>query len=122
MTMLTEKEINRVAGKKLYTLRKTLGLSQAALGKEIGVSGQQIQKYEQGINCLSIDKLYRLASLLDVPPAAFFPEKDATQPHQPLPPTSARLIRIVNHISLKNQESLHIILRELARMTNKAEQ
>lgn len=120
--MLSEAEVNRIAGKKLYVLRKTLGLSRAALAKEIGVTGQQVHKYESGINRLSADKLYRLAALFEVPPAAFFPEKDATQPHQPLPPASVRLIRIVNQISQNHQESLYIILRELTRMTDKAEQ
>ena len=119
--MRTEKAINRFAGKKLHTLRLTLGISQAVLGKEIGVSGQQIQKYESGVNCLSIDKLQRLAALFEVPPAIFFPAVDATQPHEPLPPASTRLIKMMNKISEEHHESLYAILRELVRIIHRSE-
>ena len=121
MTMLTEYEINRLAGQKLFALRQTLGMSRAALGKEIGVSGQQIQKYEIGVNRLDVNKLHRLAALFQVSPGAFFPDS-SPQAHEPVPPASMRLIKMINKISAAHHESLYAIMRELVRMCEKAGQ
>lgn len=49
-----------------------MGMSQTTLGKAIGVSFQQVQKYEKGTNRISASKLQDIANLLGVPPSAFF--------------------------------------------------
>lgn len=59
-------------GRTLTLLRKERGLSQTALARAIGVTFQQLQKYESGKNRLSASRLYRLASVLGVDVAAFF--------------------------------------------------
>ena len=120
--MLTEKEVNRFAGHKLHVLRITQGISQAILGKEIGVTGQQVQKYESGTNRLTIDKLYVLAEVFEVSAGVFFPAKNAENVHEALPPASARLIKLMNKISEEHHESLYAILRELMRMIHKADE
>ena len=51
---------------------KGAGLSQAQLGKETGVTFQQIQKYERGVNRISASKLFEFSNLLDVPVSFFF--------------------------------------------------
>lgn len=119
--MLTEFEINRLAGKKRFALRQTLGISRAVLGKEIGVSGQQIHKYEIGVNRLDANKLYRLAALFEVTPVVFFPAADAKQVHEPLPPASIKIIKMINKISEEHHESLYTILRELVRIIQQSE-
>jgi transcriptional regulator with XRE-family HTH domain len=119
--MATKQRINRFAGQKLYALRHALGISQATLGKELGVSGQQIQKYEQGVNCLSIDKLQRLAELFEVSTIVFFPAENANHPYEALPPASTRLIKLLNKISEEHHESLYAILRELLRIIQKGD-
>jgi transcriptional regulator with XRE-family HTH domain len=53
-------------------LRKERGLSQTALAARVGVTFQQLQKYETGKNRLSASRLYRLASVLGVDVSAFF--------------------------------------------------
>jgi transcriptional regulator with XRE-family HTH domain len=60
------------AGKKLRLKRTILGLSQESLGNSIGVTFQQIQKYERGINRMSSSRLFEFSKVLKVPVAYFF--------------------------------------------------
>jgi transcriptional regulator with XRE-family HTH domain len=54
-------------------LRRTLlGFSQTKLGKAVGLTFQQIQKYERGTNRIGASRLYALSRVLDVPVAFFF--------------------------------------------------
>ncbi len=52
--------------------RKFLGLSQEALADQIGLTFQQVQKYERGTNRISASKLYDIARVLKVPVGYFF--------------------------------------------------
>jgi transcriptional regulator with XRE-family HTH domain len=54
-----------------------LGLSQEKLGEAIGLTFQQVQKYERGANRIGASRLYELSRVLDVPVTFFF---DATDP------------------------------------------
>ncbi len=49
-----------------------LGLSQAALGRHLGVTFSQVQKYEKGTNRIGAGRLYQLATLLGIPVQQFF--------------------------------------------------
>ncbi len=49
-----------------------MGLSQESIGKAIGVTFQQIQKYERGINRMGASRLYDFAKTLNVPVSYFF--------------------------------------------------
>lgn len=66
-------------GKRLRLRRTLLGMSQEAIGTAIGVSFQQIQKYERGINRMGASRLYDFAKILDVPVSHFFDEYEAEQ-------------------------------------------
>jgi transcriptional regulator with XRE-family HTH domain len=59
-------------GRRLRLKRTILGLSQEAVGKEIGVTFQQIQKYERGINRMGASRLYDFAKALGVTVSYFF--------------------------------------------------
>jgi len=48
------------------------GISQTELGKRIGVTFQQVQKYEKGANRVGAGRLTRIAGVLDVPVSSFF--------------------------------------------------
>ena len=52
--------------------RKSLGISQGVLSERVGVSFQQIQKYETGANRVAASRLWEMAEALDVSPAYFF--------------------------------------------------
>lgn len=59
-------------GRRLRLRRTILGMSQEAIGKQIGVTFQQIQKYERGINRMGASRLYDFSKGLGVPVAYFF--------------------------------------------------
>jgi transcriptional regulator with XRE-family HTH domain len=59
-------------GMRIRTLRLERGLSQAELGNLLGVSFQQIQKYEKGVNRVSAGRIHRVAEVLDVPVTFFY--------------------------------------------------
>jgi transcriptional regulator with XRE-family HTH domain len=56
--------------------RNMLGLSQGKLGEKIGLTFQQVQKYERGANRISASRLLELAQILDVPIAFFYDDVD----------------------------------------------
>lgn len=59
-------------GKRLKARRTLLGMSQEKLADAIGLTFQQIQKYERGTNRISASRLYQLSGVLDVTVSYFF--------------------------------------------------
>ncbi|MDP4006124.1 helix-turn-helix domain-containing protein [Methylobacterium sp. NEAU K] len=68
-------EADRAIGSRIAALRTAQGLSQTALGHAIGVSFQQVQKYEKGRNRVGASRLQLIADQLKVPVETFFTEK-----------------------------------------------
>ncbi len=60
------------AGERVWQRRKLLGMTQTDLGDAIGLTFQQIQKYERGVNRIGAGRLCDLARVLDVPVNFFF--------------------------------------------------
>lgn len=74
--------VDKHVSNKLRAKRIMLGLSQQALADEVGVSVQQIQKYERAHNRISSGKLYHFANFLNIPIEYFFDGLDSrTKPH-----------------------------------------
>lgn len=63
-------DADREVGATIRARRVALGMSQDALGKAVGVTFQQIQKYENGANRISVGRLQKIAGTLGVPVAA----------------------------------------------------
>ena len=61
-------------GKRLSIRRRLVGLSQQRLANALGITFQQVQKYEKASNRISAGRLYRVAQILDVPVSFFFDE------------------------------------------------
>jgi transcriptional regulator with XRE-family HTH domain len=61
-------------GVRLRQRRALLGMSQTVLAKSVGLTFQQIQKYERGSNRMGSSRLYEFARVLDVPVSHFFDE------------------------------------------------
>jgi transcriptional regulator with XRE-family HTH domain len=59
-------------GAGVRSRRLEIGMSQEKLAELIGVTFQQIQKYEKGVNRIAAGRLYAIASALDTPVASFF--------------------------------------------------
>ena len=57
-------ETDRTVGRRLRTLRLARGLSQSEFGTHLGVTYQQIQKYEAGTNRIAASRLFRAAALM----------------------------------------------------------
>jgi transcriptional regulator with XRE-family HTH domain len=64
--------IDSYVGAKLREIRGSRGLSQETLAAAVGVTFQQLQKYERGKNRISASRLCNLATCLDVPVSFFF--------------------------------------------------
>ena len=64
--------IDRHVGARVKLRRMILGMSQDALGKALGLTFQQIQKYEKGVNRIGASRLFELSGLLDVPIQFFY--------------------------------------------------
>ena len=64
--------INAHVGAQLKAARQSLGLSQADVGQKVGVTYQQIAKYESGGNRVSAGMLWRLADVLGVTVSSFY--------------------------------------------------
>jgi transcriptional regulator with XRE-family HTH domain len=64
--------VDQHLAEKIRELRQNLNMSQDRLGKELGLSFQQVQKYEAGINRVSAARLYDICRVLNVPIASMF--------------------------------------------------
>jgi transcriptional regulator with XRE-family HTH domain len=63
---------DRHVGRRVCMRRKMLSMSQTKLAEAIGVTFQQIQKYEKGTNRMSASRLLRISHVLEVPISFFF--------------------------------------------------
>lgn len=64
--------IDHIVGRNLKKYRIRFGFSQAEIAAVLGVSIQQIQKYEKGINRISSGKLYKITLVFGTPLKKFF--------------------------------------------------
>jgi transcriptional regulator with XRE-family HTH domain len=64
--------VDRYIGTRMREQRLALNMSQAQLGGELGVSFQQIQKYESGVNRVSAARLYSICKALNVSLSSMF--------------------------------------------------
>ncbi len=64
-------------GARLRMRRAFFGMSQMNLGETIGLTFQQVQKYEKGTNRISASRLFTLSRVLDVPVEYFFDDMPA---------------------------------------------
>ena len=65
-------KIDKLIGKKIYSLRMDGGISRSDLAKKAGVSQQQIAKYEDAINKINASRLALLAKVLNKEIAYFY--------------------------------------------------
>lgn len=95
-------------GARLRLRRTLLGLSQEKLGEAVGITFQQLQKYERGSNRISASRLFNLSQVLGVPVSYFFddmptPEQIAT-PSPDMPPSETEEFE-----SMARRETLELV-------------
>lgn len=66
-------------GARVKLRRMILGMSQDLLGKSLGLTFQQIQKYEKGANRIGASRLFELSRLLDVPISYFYDDYNGAE-------------------------------------------
>lgn len=74
--------IDRHVGKRLRLRRSMMGISQEKLAAAIGISFQQLQKYEQGINRISASRLYDLCQALNISISFLFKDIEQSEEMQ----------------------------------------
>src|SRR3982751_1697155 len=69
---ISKQDIDSQVGKRFRLRRTMMGLSQEAVAKAVGITFQQVQKYEKGANAMNANRLYEFARFMHVPVAYFF--------------------------------------------------
>lgn len=69
---LTAREVDAHVGQRMRQRREALGISQGQLGRHLGLTFSQVQKYEKGTNRIGAGRLHLLAGFLGVPVQFFF--------------------------------------------------
>jgi transcriptional regulator with XRE-family HTH domain len=116
-----------LVGRRARIRRVELGLSQTALASQLGITFQQVQKYEKGVNRIGASRLQAMANVLAVPVSYFFPDAGARgdQAVKPLEfldllttPGAVDLLRDFTVIDRAARKSLCVMARTLARAAN----
>jgi transcriptional regulator with XRE-family HTH domain len=76
--------VDVAVGRNVRIWRMARGLSQAQLANRLGVTFQQVQKYEIGANRIGTGRLVKIAAILGIPIAALFYGADRAEPSQSL--------------------------------------
>jgi transcriptional regulator with XRE-family HTH domain len=66
-------------GKRVRALRLERGMSQTSLADKLGLTFQQVQKYEKGTNRIGAGRLHRISEILGVPVSTMFASSDEPQ-------------------------------------------
>jgi transcriptional regulator with XRE-family HTH domain len=114
--IITTREIGAVIRKR----RNELGLSQEQLSEKVGVSYQQIQRYENGGSMLNVENVQRIAKALAIPVTSFFVSGNVTGVAETAPGYSSseekRLIRFFRDLAGRSDRLLATsIVRRLAK-------
>jgi len=115
--MIDEHDINQYAARQLKILRTTTGLTQKALADEMHMSPQQVQKYEHGLNRLSVGKLFQFAEVFDVSITLFFPQRDRYYSPESVPTPTIRFIRLIAKIAPAHYDQVYVALKAIAKLS-----
>ena len=72
MSLKSPNPVDVHIGGRIRLARITLSMSQEKLGERLGLTFQQVQKYEKGANRVGGSRLWHISQILEVPPAFFF--------------------------------------------------
>ena len=117
MNAKTPNAIDSYVGSQVRMRRQLLGLSQERLADQIGVTFQQVQKYEKGTNRISAGRLMAIAKALGKTVSFFF--DNVEEGHDALPSQHQRMCIEVsrNFMRIKNpmhQNAINLLVRTLA--------
>jgi transcriptional regulator with XRE-family HTH domain len=111
-------------GRRLREARLARGFSQETLGKKLGVTFQQVQKYESGANRIGGSRLWDISVILEVPVAYFFeglPSADRpASPEAAEAPLTRRSLELAKEIDAIEDETVKQQILRLVRAIAKA--
>ena len=113
-------------GRRLREARLARGLSQGALGKKLGVTFQQVQKYESGSNRIGGSRLWDISGILEVPVSYFFeglPSQSAVaslRAKEPEAPLTRRSLQLAKEIDSIDDETVKLQVLRLVRAITKS--
>jgi transcriptional regulator with XRE-family HTH domain len=121
--MINDRDVDLHVARQLRILRRTMGMSQQDVGEAVGVTSQQVQKYENGTNRIYAGRLLQLSVAFNVNIGALFPERlDYQRHYEPIPPASIRLIRLINMINPAHYGELFTVMKALAKISTGKEE
>lgn len=122
MRRYTCEQVNDHVGKQIRDKRSALGLTQMELGRALGISYQQIQKYETGANRVSAGRLYEIALELDCTIPALFPEDvlDRVSEHGGKNRKTIAFVTDFRALTPDKQAAVGALVRKLARGVEEA--
>lgn len=104
MAMPKAKQPNPIdieVGRRIRTQRLASRISQTALGQKVGVTFQQVQKYEKGVNRVGAGRLQQIADVLGVPVDFFFDKsRDGRSPTTEAAETSFDFLQTAGAVRL----------------------
>lgn len=111
-------KVDEFVGNKIYMLRLAKGLSRQQLSESVGVTHQQLQKYEKGTNRLTIGRLILIAKALGKPLSYFYAGLDNQAQEEEVSATQQRLCIEVsrNFMRLTNpdhQNAVNTLIKSL---------
>lgn len=111
-------EIDKFIGSKIYSLRLAKGFSRQQLAEVIGVTHQQLQKYEKGTNRISVGRLVLIAKALGETIEYFYEGLDGAYVAQPLLTQHQRMCIEVSRNFMKiasadHQNAVNVLVKSL---------
>ena len=94
--MKSPNAIDKHVGSRVRMRRLMLDMSQTSLGDLLGISFQQVQKYEKGVNRIGASRLQQIAHIFQVPAAFFFEGLPDAAGSSPIPSTEPFSLAYVN--------------------------
>jgi transcriptional regulator with XRE-family HTH domain len=72
--------MDKVVGRNIRAVRLARGMSQTDLAVKLGITFQQVQKYEKGVNRVGSGRLFEMAGIFAIPVTSFFDDANAPPP------------------------------------------
>ncbi len=116
MASWTEADVDNYVGGRIRLRRVELGLSQTAVADQLGLTFQQVQKYERGYNRVSASRLYDLSKIFSVNIAYFFEgfrDNDIPETPEAWGPDVWALINAFNSMPENVRMSLKLLLKSV---------
>lgn len=117
----------RHIGSLIRIVRKAAGLSQMKLAEKVGISYQQIQKYEKGVSEISVSRLSQIAHALNIPLSRFVLDEErmmvseSVSPYGTLSDNEIELLKLFRRIKDKKlKDGFLIAIKGIAELSEKS--